>query len=414
MKRIFKDPREWIVSGLLLVFALAFHAYFAIELWHWPIHLYGDSVHYDHAAVVLLLKHIYTYWSWGPAAQVTPGYPLFLEFCYWFTLVSTHNHQVQMHIATTFQHLLAAVTVLFLYRIMRKGLPRYASVAASLLWLVYPPATSAANQILTETLYVFFLVCFAWTFLCAIQKPSIARYILAGFILGLTTLVRPSVMPLAAAVLVVFFSGVNRQQIKRHVWHVCAYIGMFVLTMLPWWIRNVVSLHRFILTDEDLANPLLYGSDPNFAQDPGLASGLTGAQQKALALHRIAVGFEHHPLLYLKWYTIDKIGLLFGTPWFTSVKEVPKWIDVYANTHLVWVISGALGLLIIALRRDALWWISALVAFLVVVQLPFIPIDRYAFPIMPFLFVGVGYCIGYFSWVIREALQAVIDARSNG
>lgn len=375
--------------------ALLFHLFFAWQLWQYPIHLYGDAVHYDHAAVVLLLKHVYTYWSWGPAAQVTPGYPIFLEGSYWLTLISTHNHQVQMHVATTIQHILAAFTVFFLYRLMRIGLPRYASLVGATLWLIYPPATSAADQLLTETLYIFFLVLFAWIFVVSVRQPSLVRFMLSGLLLALTTLVRPSVMPLVIApLLLVLQARFRGQSLRQLAIYFSGYLGVFILCMLPWWIRNVRVMHRLILTDDDMANPLLYGSDPNFANDPNLAQGLNPHQQEALAIHRMMAGFEHQPLLYLKWYTWDKLGLLFGTPWFTKFQGTPSIVAVYANTHLFWVIVGTIGLVFVSIRKRPLWWVSALVLFLVVVQLPFIPINRYALPMMPFLFVGVACIVG--------------------
>jgi len=56
---------------------------------------------------------------------------------------------------------------------------------------------------------------------------------------------------------------------------------------------------------------------------------------------------------------------------------------------LAWVILGAIGLLLGA-WRPMLRWISALALFLIVAQLPFIPINRYMFPTMPLMFIGVA------------------------
>ncbi|WAH38830.1 glycosyltransferase family 39 protein [Alicyclobacillus dauci] len=410
----YRDRRDFVASITLVIIATLYHLYFARDFWRYPIHLGGDAVHYDHSAVVLLLKHVYTYWSWGPAAQVTPGYPLFLEFAYWITLITSHNHQVQMHVATTIQHLLAAATVFGLYRIMRYFLPIWASFVGAVLWLIYPPATWAADQLLTETLYVFFLVWFTWSFLFALQNRSFWRFVLAGVMLALTTLVRPSIMPLVVAPLVLLLERQdwpNREALRTKLTNWLGYLAAFIVCMLPWWVRNVRVMHHFTLTDDDMGNPLLFGSDPNFQHDTNLASGLTPGQQEQLAIHRIIEGFTQHPLVYLKWYTIDKLGLLFGTPWYMSTPGYDPTILTritfgYAQIHLVWVILGAVGL-ILGFWRPRMRWVSAMAVFLVVVQLPFIPINRYVFPNMPFMFIGVMILVDLAVKLIRNRRATV-------
>lgn len=386
-----RRERNWVLG--LLALAILYHLYFTIKAWHLPVLLLGDAVFYNHAATLLIALHRYTYWSWGPAAQVTPGYPIFLMFAYRLAMLFTTNHATEMHVAQTLQHLIAAFTVVILYYVMRFRLPVWASLVGAILWMIYPPVIYGTDQLLTETLYVFFLVLFTWSFLYALREQTIRSYIFAGLLLGLMTLVRPSVLPLVFAPVILLFQRQTLSAIRTHLIHWLSYVVMFALTMLPWWIRNLVAMHQWILTDLDSANPLLYGSDPNFQNDPNLSKGLTQPEQKTLAIHRIHEGFHTHPWSYLKWYTIDKIQLLFGTPWYDPVLAnnagpLTRFMYAFAHIHIGWAILGAIGLLICA------WipyfrWISALVLLLVVVQLPFIPINRYVFPLMPFFFLGV-------------------------
>ncbi|GLV13863.1 hypothetical protein Heshes_15470 [Alicyclobacillus hesperidum] len=386
--------KTWLWSLILLALAVLFHMYFIVSAWKQPVILFGDAYYYDHSATVLNALHLYSYWSWGPAAQVTPGYPLFLSLIYRFASLFSQSHQVAMHTAQTVQHLLSVVTVMLVYRLMRFCLPRWASFIGALLWLVYPPVIYANNQLLTENLYIPCLLAFTFAFLTAIRDKTLWHFGVAGFWLAVTTLVRPSVMPLAVAPLLLLFDRAVRTQWRHWLSEFASYVGVFVLFMLPWWIRNAVVMHQLILTDLDSANPLLYGSDPNFEKDVSLSSGLSLEQQKALAIHRIEAGFHTHPLMYLKWYTLDKIGLLFDTPWYNSTLAkhaglLTRATFAYAHLHILWVVVGAIGLLMSA-WFPYLRWIAALALFLIVVQLPFIPINRYAYPTMPFFFLGVG------------------------
>ncbi|WP_245630001.1 glycosyltransferase family 39 protein [Alicyclobacillus acidiphilus] len=385
------SEQKW-VWGLLIV-ALLYNIYFAIRAWQSPVLLIGDAVYYDHSATLLIALHRYTYWSWGPAAQVTPSYPVFLMFAYRIAMFFTSNRQTEMHVAVFIQHIVAAITVVVLYYIMRFRLPVWASLVGCVLWMIYPPVIYGADQLLTETLYVFFLMLFTWSFLRALRLKTVRSFILAGLLLGLMTLVRPSVLPLVFAPLLLLFQRQTREAVRRHIVNWLSYLAVFVVVMLPWWIRNLVAMHQLILTDLDSANPLLFGSDPNFAHDTNLSKGLSQAQQKALALQRIHEGFHNHPWMYLKWYTIDKIGWLFGSPWYDPVLSknaglLTRVMFAFAHVHIAWVILGAIGLLISA-WLPYFRWISALVAVLVIVQLPFIPINRYVFPLMPFFFLGI-------------------------
>ncbi len=393
VKRLsFQEDRAWI--GVLAAIALVYHVYFIVKAWGQPVLLYGDAYYYDHSAQELNALHLYAYWSWGPAAQVTPGYPVFLALVYRVSHLFTPSHEAAMHLAQACQHLLAVASSVLIYVIARFRLPRYASFLAALLWTVYPPVVYANDQLLTENLYIPFLLAFVWSFLVLVRDRSRASFATAGLLLAVTTLIRPSVAPLLAAPACLFLQRDTRRAWKKTLTNYGVYVAVFVVAMIPWWVRNLVALHQWITTDLDAANPLLFGSDPTFYKDTSLSNGLTYAQQKALAIHRIEEGFRTHPLGYLKWYTLDKLGWLFGTPWYTSALPphagaLTRVTFAYAHLHLLWVVVGAIGLAV-GFGMRYIRWLSWLTAFLIAVQLPFIPINRYAYPMMPFLFVGVG------------------------
>ncbi|SIS65013.1 glycosyltransferase family 39 protein [Alicyclobacillus vulcanalis] len=393
MKRSsFAQERTWL--GWLTAIALIYHAYFVVKAWRQPVLLYGDAYYYDHSARVLNALHLYAYWSWGPAAQVTPGYPVFLALVYRLAAVFTPSHETAMHLAQACQHLLAVASTVLVYLIARFRLPRYASFVAAFLWTVYPPVIYANDQLLTENLYIPFLLAFVWSFLVLVRDRSTGSFVVSGLLLGVTTLIRPSVAPLLAAPALFFLQRETRRAWKTTAARYAAYVATFCLAMLPWWIRNLVAFHQWITTDLDAANPLLFGSDPTFYKDTSISNGLSYAQQKALAIHRIEEGFRTHPLGYLKWYTLDKLGWLFGTPWYNSTLPphaglLTRMTFAYAHLHLVWVLVGALGLAF-GFGMRYIRWLSWLTVFLIAVQLPFIPINRYAYPTMPFLMIGVG------------------------
>lgn len=384
---------------VLLLVALTLRCYPLIPLSTIP--LSGDMVHYNHAALLLVERHVLTYWSDAPSAQVTPGYPLFLALCYWLahTLPSA-TLETDLHVATFAQAALSAITVWLVYRISRCLMPVWASYLVAVLWLIYPPAEGSVKLILTETLYLCALLFFTWCFLRALERPTWLRWSVAGLTLAITVLVRPVPFPFVCAPLFLLLAKTRRgERLRTSLIGYGAYVLTFGIAMLPWWIRNVLTFHRLILTSDDDANPLLYGAVPNFGSQPNLSKGLSPAQQYSLAIHLIRYGFAHEPLRYLKWYTIDKLNLLFSTPWYISTTTHDPVAEL-AHLQLVWVILGGVGT-IAMIKHPQGRWLTGFALSLTVLQLPFIPINRYVFPVMPFLFIGIGYLLAQIVPLLR-------------
>lgn len=398
-----KIPKTEFVAVLVLVILATLLRLVPILQFPPYIYLYGDMVHYDHSAVLLLVNHVYTYWTAAPSAQVTPGYPLFLAGVYNIAWGMWHSHDAQVHLALSVQALISGLTVGVVYFIAKTFLrPGWAFLAA-FLWASYPSAVWASQLLLTETLYVFLLYLYAWAFIRATRRNRPQVWLLAGLLLGMTGLVRPTVFPFAAApvLLALLQAWKNRattrpqQQSAAFVrrffaalgWQSFAsYVAGFLVLLVPWWVRNYHVFHRLILTDTDAGNPLLFGTDPKHVHIPSSSP----LNETRLALHLIHQEFIQHPLAALQWYTWSKLQILFSTPWYNSFsKATPTWLIVWVHFHLVWVVMGALGLLL-GLRKPGLRLLSTLAIVLTLLQLPFIPISRYVFPIMPLFMIGVA------------------------
>jgi 4-amino-4-deoxy-L-arabinose transferase-like glycosyltransferase len=371
----------------------------------------GDAIHYNYSALNLLRYHVFGYWTPYPSAHVTPGYPLFLAACYRLASLLTPHHGAWQLAAVYAQGLISSVGVGLIFLIARRFLSTAWALVPAVLWSIFPPAIRASRLLLTETVYLTMLLLFVWSFILATEKNRYGKswlyWLLSGLILGATALVRPTVVPLVAAPIIVFIlrhrlgaSQVHSGRRSLRDWG--SYLIGFITLMLPWWIRNKLVLHQWILTDQDMGNPLLYGTDPNFQHDPQLAQGLSYHQQRMLAFHRIVSQFVHHPLHALQWYTIDKIKYLYGTPWFGHIHAgfVGSLQDflIHASTWLILI--GAIGL-IVGWQYLETRLVTVFTLFLVIVKLPFIPINRYAFETKPFLFMGVailGYTISVTPW----------------
>lgn len=392
---------DWWIGLALAVIAVAFRLYAVRHVYVYQ--LYGDMFHYDQTATTLLSRHYFSFWGVTPDAYVTPGYPLFLAACYKVASWISPHHQFALRMTSGVQAVLSGTVTAILYQLGRRVLGVPFAVAAAALWALYPPAIWSVTLILTETLFVFFLFLYLWTLVTAMDKQTLVWWSISGLTLGVAALVRPTVLPLVllpAGMLAWQWwrGGSPMRQIAAAIF---VHVAAFLTPLVPWWARNWILLHQFVATDTEVGNPLLFGSDPKFLSHPLLGRGLTEPQQKHLAIERIIAGFTHHPIMFSRWYTIGKLQYLFSKPWFRPLTgHEPTFFVLWLNVHIVWVVLGALGLFLGLFVREMRLF-AGLALYLVLIQLPFIPVDRYAFPIMPFFFLGVGFLI---QWTLHQSV----------
>jgi len=158
-----------------------------------------------------------------------------------------------------------------------------------------------------------------------------------------------------------------------------------VVVMSPWWIRNAVVLKQFVPLATQGGDPLLRGADPYDQYDHIGASPILGVEPKdytAVAIARIKTGFATDPWTWGSWFTVGKLWYLFSLPWGAS-----GFWDVFAH-RLVFVFLG-LPALVHALCRRRLRWMAWVVVAGLAMQLPFIAIPRYVYPLLPLLLVLV-------------------------
>lgn len=385
LKSIFHDSALPIV----LVTTLIFH------IWVWQHSSYtltGDMIRYDQMARHLVYQH---YLGFGrvPDAYVTPGYPLFVAGLYELLRVFGlgQHSQISSFIRFFFliQQLFTVSITWVSYALARRLANFYIGIAAAWLSVFYLPNAFIGSMMLTEALYIPVLLLVVIVFVDAQKKESIRGYMFVGLILGLATLVRPTagiLLPLWALLIWLKpkagpLKVLLTERFATVFPFVAALILGFVITMIPWWVRNLLDFHHFIFLSSEAGNPLLQGSDPYFhiSLNHLLAMALDshwGLQ--TYAIRRIWHGFTHHFWYYLGWYTIGKIPPLFYSPWllwFFANSKAFIWVH-----RLICVLGGLSA--VVSLRRLALRPLAATSILLTVVQFAFLPIERYVYPVI--------------------------------
>lgn len=259
MKRVFWNPIFALVTGaaLRLFFVLKFPAGS------------GDIVIYDQLATNWLRHGKYAMDIAGRPVSVDirmPGYPAFLAVVYALTGTSGEAARRSVLFTQIFVDLATCLVIAALAALVasfwteKAGSFRAFRVA---LWLaalcpftanyVAVPLTEVWAMFFTALATLLLVVLFvraAGIWLPSLEKRTGREYWItagaSGFVVGLGTLFRPETpLLLAVAFLVLAFVLVRQRQIKRLFFTVALMSLAAALPLVPWTIRNAITLHEF-------------------------------------------------------------------------------------------------------------------------------------------------------------------------
>ena len=346
-----------------------------------------------------------------PDAHLTPGYPLFLlpfvEFPPTYEMVD--------HILVT-QAIISTLTILAALGFFRAFLTWPWALGAAFMVAISPHLVAVNTYLLTESLFTFFLVLFAWAMTRLVQQRNKLVALVAGLILGCALLVRPTLLYFLVFLIPALFLSFPRKDAMKFALFLL--IG-FSMSYGPWVIRNWVvnptpstlalnSIHKGIypnlMYDDD---PKTYGFpnkfDPKWRKQKNMSSLL-----KEL-LHR----FEDEPLRYIYWYSIGKPIMFFSWDIIVGIGDVfiyPVFTSPYHNhvrlfdwTHRAMKASHG-PVVVLALLTSILVWLptaksmlsdnglivarlaSLIILYFIVVHIVGTPLPRYAIPLRAFIY----------------------------
>lgn len=195
----------------------------------------GDSSDYATLGDNLLKYHFFSNRTEAPFVPTThrvPGYPFFLA-AFKFIFGSYHYFPF-------IQILMAILTAFLIFKIGQKMGSGTAGFIAGLFYLIDPAAIFHTSVILSESVFNFLFVLGIYiTFFHQFKRPFLAEAC-AGFIFGVSTLVRPVVTPLLLVALCFFYFLFKKKEIgfKQIFSGIFILIFIYSLIVFPWVIRN--------------------------------------------------------------------------------------------------------------------------------------------------------------------------------
>ena len=222
--------------------------------------VFADERDYITLATNLWEKHLYSHGGSNPTAFRPPGYPLILSLGY-----GLGGRVVHLRILNFVA--LAVSTFLLNRMLKRNGQPRGATLS-SLLVLGYVVLFYAAGTLFPQTIAATLFLCVI--FLITGNRPTWAKAILAGLILGYVVLMVP--LFLFALIVIPGYS----------LWKKELSIGMAIVVVVCsslviglWSFRNYVVFDRFVFISSNSGYNLLLGNSATSTPSAGVTEELT-------------------------------------------------------------------------------------------------------------------------------------------
>jgi hypothetical protein len=261
MKRIFSHPLAALAAGLCL------RLFFVLK---YPANS-GDTVLYEQMATNWLKHHVYAMEVFGQITPVDlrmPGYPVFLALVYAISGRTGPDARLWVMLTQAVVDLFSCVLIAvlaatLLLMVNERNPPGRVFMAALWLAVLCPFTANYAAVTLTEVFAILFTaaallpLCLlvgrtrnnGWLFIkkdwrFANNYAYLAA--LAAILVGLGTLFRPEApLLLVAAWAVLGFVLVSQHEAKRWLRTVAGMGLLCAVPLLPWAVRNAVTLHEF-------------------------------------------------------------------------------------------------------------------------------------------------------------------------
>ena len=256
-----------------------------------------------------------------PQSYLVPVYPLILA-----GIMSLSGG---VTIAVLLQILVAGLSAVLVYK-LGSGISYSVGMGSALLFMVDPISIFFSTTILTETVFVFFLLLAVYIhmrFFGSLWQGAL----LAGIILGIATLTRPSAIVLPPIFVLTFLMARVFPTIKQKVVPIIVFSFGFFLIVFPWLLRNKILFNTWELTAVatiqwyDYNAPLFYAKQHNITHTE--AKDIFRERLYEINPHQSDAGtLRNTPYMRQVVYEFLREDPL-SYAWFHTVKTIPFFVS---------------------------------------------------------------------------------------
>jgi 4-amino-4-deoxy-L-arabinose transferase-like glycosyltransferase len=401
--------KKIIISSILLI-SLIIQIMFVLTVNTVPE---SDMKGYDERGLLFAEEQKFSYGgTYNGSTYRPPMYILFLAAIY---KVFGHNYHA-VYIVQSFMSVACLGLIYLLARRLWNGTVGMISLVLSAL---YVPFIGYSGILLSEILFLFFLLAFSYFALRAVQTRSISFTVLSAVFCALATMTRSISLLLPVGIVIMLVICYRKQMLtKTALTRVSLFFAAMLLTISPWTIRNYVDTGEFVLIDSISGLNLLIGNneyaDGFFTFKVWETEGWIAAHQPQYNLPQadnvmrdyavqwiIDNPMRFAELTYqraLSYFTVN-------TDWFTPSYG---WNNILYNKlnfeshyHTFLFVSFFLGLLLIRRKKPELVFLSITVLYFIGLSSLFYMSPRYRLPAMPFILIYCAYTLYWLGLVLK-------------
>jgi len=190
----------------------------------------------------------------GATAQQPPLYPLLLAAVF---LVGGPYTSLSLYIAVFLNAVFSAITAVLILRFGERAFGRGVGIVAALIWSCWIYEVVVSLRLWESGLSAMLLVLTLWWLQELREETKAARWVWFGVLAGIAALSNVTLLAVFAVLGIANWFGTEDRS-KRG--HVLASALAFVLVLLPWTIRNYVTLGRVIPLRDNFGLELWVGN----------------------------------------------------------------------------------------------------------------------------------------------------------
>lgn len=384
-----------IVSCIIV---LAYNDYFFLGD---PIKPNNDDVKYIQTSRLLLNEGVLAYNTKDkPSAFIMPGLPFILAG---FMAIFGQD-QGGVIAYRIFQCLQQAFCIYLIFWIGRRIFNTRVALIACAISTIYLPDYFSSGVILSETTFRTIILLLVCVTILTIEQNKSTLYLLIGVLTAAAAYFKPHASLYPAVFLVLWW----KQKIPLRVMlkYTLIMAATYVALLTPWWIRNWITFHEFILFTNSGGSPFLLGTRiygqlppagffeeyPQYDPKTLFQGSDSTAFRKGLDI--ISYGFRHEPLKYLYWFTLGRWVELYLHPFYYR----PIWPvtrPLMNVLQIILMLINMTGIVWALLKHQFTRLLPLLLAlgYFTVIYVPFVAFNRYGYPNMVLLIMFGAYAI---------------------
>ncbi|HJU65063.1 MAG TPA: glycosyltransferase family 39 protein [Gemmatimonadaceae bacterium] len=282
-------------------------------------------------------------------------------------------------------------------------------VVAGLLYAVFPLAIYSVADVAPETLFTLLLSLTAFALVHAMQTTKRSYFVLAGVLLGVATLTRPTTLYLLPFLIVPL---ALLRSTRRTAFHLAVLtLPSFALAIAPWTIRNYVVTGNVVpVAVGGPGEVLLQGSSADFFTIDGKNRNyypyFERLKAKGIVLPPNHTDMEWDRFTFLaaremyaeRWRTEGPVGLgafflhKFGRLWYATESGAHhKLIALFTVPFLLLAVVGMFTSWRTGAARAEQLPLFGILLYFVLLHWVTLPLVRYMTPVFPLLIVHAGY-----------------------